>query len=327
MIVVRITSGLGNQMYQYNFYRYLKERYPNTRVLCDLSWFKVNNDHHGYELERLFKHDESDFCIDKASALDVRKASGQYPPLLSGKLGKLVWFFEGPVNRILREKFLSQRDIEYVDQLNGDISNTDSIDENGVRINLFYEYVNHLDESKNHYFIGFFIEERYVEGRIRSLKKELVFPKLTDEENVKLSQDIQSCEAVSIHVRRGDYLSSTYSSQFKCLGREYYEKAVDLIKEKIPKPRFYIFSDDAEYIKEAFEWLDNKVIVDINHGDDSYKDMQLMSLCKANIIANSTFSQWGAILNKNDDAIVIYPKDYLFDEDSEIKSYKGWIRI
>lgn len=327
MIIVRVTSGLGNQMYQYNFYRYLKERYPNEKVLCDLSWFKVNNDHHGFELKRLFERDGSDFCIEEASAFDVRKASGQYPPLMSGKLGKLVWFFEGPVNRILRERFKSQDKIEYIDQLNGDISNVDVLDESGAIVNPFYEYVNNLDVSKNHYFIGFFIEEKYVRDRVKSLRNDFVFPSITDKANLELLNEIKATNAVSIHVRRGDYLSSTYSSQFKCLGRDYYERAVNLIKEKISNPRFYIFSDDSDYIREAFNWLDNKVIVDVNHGNNSYKDMQLMSECKANIIANSTFSQWGAILNRNDSAIVIYPKDYLFDEDSEIKSYDGWIRL
>ena len=68
-------------------------------------------------------------------------------------------------------------------------------------------------------------------------------------------------------------------------------------------------------------------VVDINKGNDSFRDMQLMSICRANIIANSTFSQWASILNENGDHITVYPARYMKDEDTEVRNLPGWIRV
>ena len=119
----------------------------------------------------------------------------------------------------------------------------------------------------------------------------------------------------------------TYENMFVALGRDYYKKAVEHIKERVSDPRFFIFSDDCDFVRDEFTWLDNKCVVSGNEGDSSYLDMQLMSLCKHNIIANSTFSQWGALLNNNEDHITVYPRAYLKERDNEVKNFKGWIRL
>jgi len=146
-------------------------------------------------------------------------------------------------------------------------------------------------------------------------------------ENADLARKMEQEDSVSIHVRRGDYLSSTYSNKFKSLGMDYYDKAVEIIRENISNPKFYIFSEDADYVAKAFEKLSDKTIVTINSGADSFRDMQLMTKCKANIIANSTFSQWGSILNDNPEHITVYPAVYMADEDTEVRSLPGWIRV
>ena len=325
MIIVRFTSGLGNQMFQYSFYRLMKEKYKDTKVLADLTWFYANNDHHGYELERIFG--AGNLEIEEASKGQIYRATGQLPPLIQGPLAKKAVFLEGPVNRILRERFNTTDRVNRIDQLDGPLSNKDTVNEAGEEINEVYDAVMNLDTGRDWYITGFWIEEKYYKPGIDRIRQKLIFPDFTEGENLKLAEKIAATDSVSIHVRRGDYLSDTYSSMFKSLGRDYYEKTVKVMKERFKDPRFYIFSDDPEYIKTAFDWLDNKQIVDCNHGDDSYRDMQLMSLCRGNIIANSTFSQWGALLNKNEDHLVIYPSAYLRDEDTEEKSLKGWVRI
>jgi len=326
LIIIRFTSGLGNQMYQYSFYKLMKEKYKNTEVLADLTWFYANKDHQGYELERLFGQ-RSSFEIEEATKRQLRKVTGQIPPLVKGRFAKKVVFLEGPVNRILRERFHSTKNVNRFDQAEGPVSNKWITDENGNKVNPFYQAVMDLDTSKDYYITGFFIEERFYGARLSATRKELVFPDFQDDKNKDMLSKINGCNAVSIHVRRGDYLSATYSSMFKALGREYYEAAVEKISELIDNPHFFLFSDDPEYINEAFEWLENKTIVDINSGEDSYKDMQLMSNCQGNIVANSTFSQWGALLNVHEGAPVIYPSAYLADEDTEVKSLSNWIRI
>ena len=328
MIIVRFTSGLGNQMFQYNFYRFLKEMYPDVSVKADLTWFYANNDHHGYELDRVFSLGRvSRYCIEEANKYEIYSATRQIPPIIKGKFAKQCVFLLGPVNRIIREHSKSYTNVNRIDQLDGDIDNHYVIAADGTKINPMYDFVTNLDTKKDWYITGFWIEEHYYKNRIDKLHKELVFPELTDEANLQMAESIRACESVSIHVRRGDYLSQTYSSMFKSLGREYYESAVNTIKERVNNPHFFIFSDDPEYIDSAFEWLPDRTIVNINSGDDSYRDMQLMSMCRHNIVAHSTFSQWGALLNRNEGHLTIYPSSYLADEDTEIKSLPGWIRV
>lgn len=315
MIIVRFTSGLGNQMYQYNLYRYLQERYKGVTVKADLTWFYSQNDHYGFELERIFEGVEgSKFSLCKATTSEIYKCSGQIPVFVKGPLAGTVRFLLGPVNRKLRESGKCEKCGITLNQLERSIS---------------FEEIDNLDTSKNYYICGFFIEEHYVKGRLDKLKEELVFPSFSerDTKNTELLNRIKSGNSVSIHVRRGDYLSSTYSSQFVALGRDYYERAVNCIREKISDCEFYIFSDDPEYIRTAFDWLDDKTIVDINDGENSYKDMILMSKCKHNIIANSTFSQWAALLNNNPNHLTVYPQKYLSYEDSEEKTLEGFIRL
>ncbi len=331
MIIVRITSGLGNQMFQYAFYRLMQERYPKTEVRADLTWFHANNDHHGFELERIFAGvSGSDFMLQKASMRQLFHVTGLIPNLVSGKGGKAFERFRRYPNRILREFTQKKCAPQRIDELelcfgNGQMSAEE-----------LYTRVMNLDTTKDWYLAGFWIEEMYYKERLMSgkLQKELVFPALGERSateiqkrtNVSLAEKISRQNAVSIHVRRGDYLT-TYSSDFIALGREYYEQAVRYIEQYVESPVFYIFSDDSAFVREEFGWIDNYVVVTGNEGNDSFRDMQLMSLCKHNIIANSTFSQWGAFLNQNDGHTTIYPRSYMRTKDNESKTLPGWIML
>ena len=337
MIIVRFTSGLGNQMFQYSFYRFLKTLYKDTEVRADLTWFYANNDHHGYELQRIFGESEhSDFDIEEATKSEIFKVTGLIPNMrqpkdmitvqrgrYTDKQAKAFEKFRRYPNRIIREFTQKKREPYIIDQLSGKISNEDLDDGR----NELYEKVTHLDTGKDWYIIGFWIEEKYLRGRVEEIRRHFRFPEITDEINKELVEDIGTCNSVSIHVRRGDYLSSTYENMFVALGRDYYEGAVKHICTQVSDPKFFIFSDDVDFVRDEFSWLENKRIVTGNSGVDSYRDMQLMSLCKHNIIANSTFSQWGALLNENMGHITVYPKAYLKDRDNEIKESDGWVRI
>lgn len=312
MIVVRFTSGLGNQMFQYNLYSFLKERYPETEVRADITWFYTDDEHHGFELRRIFENvPGSEFSLTEASASEIYSTSGQIPTPVKGFLARPVRYLLGPVNRKLREAGKCERcGITY----------------NQLEKSIDHDTVCNLDISRNIYIFGFFIEEAYYRDRIPALRRELVFPPMTGE-NADIAHRMEEENSVSIHVRRGDYLSQTYSGRFLCLDRDYYEPAVAAVKEHIKDPVYYIFSEDADYVREAFDWLPDKTIVDINKGTDSFRDMQLMTKCKANIIANSTFSQWASILNENPGHITVYPARYMADEDTEVRTLPGWIRI
>lgn len=124
--------------------------------------------------------------------------------------------------------------------------------------------------------------------------------------NKQVLLDIESTNSVFLHVRRGDYLSQTYKQMFEgCCGIDYYQKAIEYINQHVENPKYFIFSDDIAWTKDNIP-LDSPTYIDWNTGENSPYDMYLMSHCKYAIIANSTFSYWGARLGRKKD-IVTYP--------------------
>ncbi len=299
-------------MFQYNLYSLLREKYPGVKVKADVTWFYTEDEHHGFELNRIFKNvPGSLFDIEEATAYEIYSVSGQIPTPVKGILARPVKYLLGPVNRHLRESGKCEKCGVTFDHLQSRIDP---------------ETVQNLDPDRNYYIFGYFTEEAYYRDRMDVLRKELIFPPLVGE-NAAIAQKMEQEQSVSVHIRRGDYLSKTYSDTFLCLERDYYERAVGIMREHMKDPHFYMFSEDPDYVKREFDWLEEKTIVSINTGNDSFRDMQLMSRCKGNIIANSTFSQWASILNDNPGHITVYPAKYMINEDTEIRNLPGWIRI
>jgi hypothetical protein len=172
-------------------------------------------------------------------------------------------------------------------------------------------------EVKGNIFLrGYWQTEKYFEAAEDIIRKDFAFEKKKNEETLALADSIQHTNAVSLHVRRGDYVSSLSANSFHGLaGLEYYRKAIALIKEKTADPFFYIFSDDAAWAEEHLaKGNSDTLVVKHNTGEDSWQDMYLMSICNHHIIANSSFSWWGAWLNNKENKIVIAPKIWFADE-------------
>lgn len=150
--------------------------------------------------------------------------------------------------------------------------------------------------------------------------------------NAELMQEMQSCDSVAIHVRKGPDYQSRIWYQNTC-PLEYYVAAVNMMQKKIKSPRFYVFTDNPQWVKENFVDFDY-TLVEGNPpaGWGAHFDMQLMSYCKHNIISNSTYSWWGAFLNNNANKIVVIPHQW-FNPDSCKESTsinvqcEGWIAI
>ena len=174
--------------------------------------------------------------------------------------------------------------------------------------NLFYT------SSKNQLLgqrLSFMKRNNKIELIDKEIREVFRFPAFSDCDNIQLSKEISECQSVAIHARRGDMLTS--NGQYYKNG--YFRRATKFIKKKVSEPVFFFFCD-----KGSIDWCkyhartfglnfkhDKVRFVDINHGDNSFRDMQLMSMCKHNIITYSSFGWWGAYFNQNPNKITISP--------------------
>lgn len=166
-----------------------------------------------------------------------------------------------------------------------------------------------LNKKNAKFADGYFQSEKYFKINREIILKEFKFPELDANSKVQYEKLYNHC-SVSIHIRRGDYVNHPMHSNICTL--DYYVNAINFMKNKMSASVFVVFSDDMDWCKENLG-LDNAIYIEGNKGNNSFRDMQLMSLCNHNIIANSTFSWWGAWLNQNPEKIVISPKKWFND--------------
>lgn len=284
MKIIRILGGLGNQMFQYAFYKAMEKRFQDVKV--DLTSF---NDYqtHNYELEHIF-----DLQLNKTRPLikDLYNTDNRN------------WFL-----RRLR-RLLGLKNAYKTDQ------------------DLFSFDKTVFEDSKAIYYWGYWQNQEYFLDLTEILRKDFIFKQEISKQNKEVAKDIETSNSVSIHVRRGNYL------QDPLLGgicqKEYYQQAIALIKEKVSSPKFFLFSDEIEWCKENLS-IEGGVFISWNKGAENYVDMQLMSLCKHNIIANSSFSWWAAWLNQNPEKIIIGPKKWVngAQYQSNTPLPKEWIKL
>lgn len=185
-----------------------------------------------------------------------------------------------------------------------------------------------LVQLEDRYLDGFWQSEKYFLGIRDRLLQELEFPKLEDKKNLEWIERMREINSVSIHVRRGDYVSPKYIKNYGGIcTAEYYQRAIQYIERKVLDPYFFIFTDEPEWIEQNFELPENMLCIANNKERNSYIDMQLMSNCKHNIIANSSFSWWGAWLNQNEDKIVVMPSKWQNSRENRDIVCQGWICI
>lgn len=179
---------------------------------------------------------------------------------------------------------------------------------------------------KNRILFGCWQSEDYFSDIADTIRKDFTFQGIS-EQNYSLAEKLQKENSVSVHIRRGDYLLPENQKLFGGICTlEYYQEAISLICNRVPSCRFYIFTNDPGWVKENFSFLDYQ-LVDWNTGADSYQDMYLMSQCRHHIIANSSFSWWGAWLGNAPGKIVVAPKKWLADRDWNRVVPEGWEKI
>ena len=177
----------------------------------------------------------------------------------------------------------------------------------------FHYTSNILDIPKHSFLDGYWQSELYFKNYSKEIKKIFNFSDQLNKQNYLIANDINKNDSISIHIRRGDFLLKR-NNNHKIDLKNYYLKAIDKSSKCFKNPKYFIFTDDPLWVTENFILDYSYIIVDVNYGTKSFFDMHLMSLCKSNIIANSSFSWWSAWLNNNEDKIVYAPKDWFNDK-------------
>lgn len=184
-----------------------------------------------------------------------------------------------------------------------------------------YFYDAEVFAHKRMYIDGYWQSEKYFEDIEEEIRKLYTFPNSENPKNSALADELKNGTSVSIHVRRGDYLGG-----FPVMDMDYYIPAMKYFKEKYENVKFYIFSNDLKWCRDNFI-NEDVTFIDWNTGKDSIFDMYLMTQCKHNIIANSTFSWWGAWLNTNPGHEVIAPKVWFYNTKTPAVYCKDWIKL
>ena len=291
MIIVRLNGGLGNQLFQYAFGRRLSEMHQ-VPLKLDIRWFekKIRD----YELPNFCI--KEDIATDKEVALTTRMTTSWQNRLARNIIQPLLPYY---------------RRCQVIERQGGFDSKL-------------------LKTKPNIYLVGYWQNEQYFKTIENTLRTELAFKNHLDERNNIIANQINRTNAVSLHIRRGDYITnSEYQRIFGTCSLDYYNRAIQVICDKLSNPHFYVFSDDILWATENLKIPYPVTLISHNHGVNSYRDMQLMSLCKHNIIANSTFSWWGAWLNERQDKIVIAPKTWYADKAKNKQNLvpERWIRL
>lgn len=187
-----------------------------------------------------------------------------------------------------------------------------------------FTYYDSIKSEKNvKKVIGYYQSEKYFLKYMDTIKQELKVVKEPSEENKKLLEEISNCNAVCVHIRRGDYVSNSKNAALVVCDETYYRNAMKYMNESVSNPVFYIFSDNNEeitWIKQNYQLADFNVrYVTLNNPD--YEELRLMYHCKHFIIANSTFSWWGAYLSDNGEKLVVAPKVWNKEYDKEMDIY------
>lgn len=274
-LIVKFNGGLGNQMFEWAIARSL-EKSTGIPTFMDMTFFQRRYAR-PYELD--------------VFSMDVKKVQGFWSNV---KLDT-IWRFR---RRLKGKRFLGTYIYE---------EPCFEFDENVFKV------------KPNTYIYGFFQSEKYFKNVEKELREDFKFKPVPDEQNQAVIDKINSTNAISLHIRRGDYVQKKrFQNKYATCSLDYYKRGVEYIVNKVEQggetPTLFIFSDDKEWVKENLNLPYECVFVDNNSGSKSYEDLRLMSLCKHNIIANSSFSWWGAWLNNNPDKVVIAPQKWFNDE-------------
>lgn len=182
----------------------------------------------------------------------------------------------------------------------------------------------------NTHLKGYWQSERYFQACEAQIRADLQIVTPPSAQNTAMLADIAGCTAVSLHIRRGDYVSNEkYNAAHGTCDLGYYERAAAFVAEQVENPVIFAFSDDPAWVAEHLKLPFEVRYVGHNDGDTNYEDLRLMAACQHHIIANSSFSWWGAWLNPDPDKIVVAPSRWYADPNKQNPDIlpKSWLTV
>lgn len=294
-----LSGGLGNQLFQYAFARALSSR-ERSEVMLDPSWLAS---HQRGVTRRALKLGKFNITLPFAQPEDMHRAG--IPDIaredLAGKVRRKLFTWCERLRPADAKKKIFETKFRYMPSA--------------------------LDVGHDAYFAGNWVCPKYFENIRTELLAELTLREPFSSEAAQVVEEIANGgTSVALHVRRGDFLK--YARNAECTP-SYYEGALAYLREKLGLVSVFVFSDDPDYVKTHIK-LGDRVSYVSGRGIPDYEELMLMSRCRHIIIANSTFSWWGAWLNANPNKVVVAPVEWMTDG-TDISDYVpaslGWVRM
>ena len=290
MIIVRLNGGLGNQMFQFAAGKALSVQ-KNTGLVLDVSGF---DDLPEGTTKRVYELDSFDIKAELAGGRQIRKLARP-----------------NSINRLLDKARPYYRKAVYSEP-------------------FFHYDPNFFRASSNTILAGYWQSEKYFKNAAPVIRNELQVKAPLSPATQALVRHISSVNAVSVHIRRGDYISDEKTNQYHgTCGLDYYARALSLLMQKTRDTELFIFSDEIGWAEKNLVSSLPIHFVQHNNGGQAYEDLFLMSHCKHNIIANSSFSWWGAWLNTNPGKVVIAPSKWFNESNADTKDLlpEEWLTV
>ncbi len=292
MIIVRVIGGLGNQMFQYALGRTVADRL-NVPLKLDVTGFR-------------------DYALHRYSlwALNIREDLATDAEIAHAAGGRLAG-----ANQLINRAVPLVRPWP-----------RQHIRESGF---AFDPHV--LEAPDGSYLDGYWQSDKYFGDSEERVRVEFSFRAPLRGQDLQIAEGMLGRTAVSLHVRRGDYVSDAKTSQVHgACDAEYYQRCVEYVAQRVETPVFFVFSDEPDWARENLNIPYPTTVVSHNDASRNFEDLRLMSLCNHHIIANSSFSWWGAWLDPEPSKIVLMPQRWLRDCDPEVTADirpAGWIAI
>jgi len=290
MIIVKLKGGLGNQLFQYALGRSLSTAHK-VEFKIDISIFKTY---------KLHAYSIGPFNIQKniASHEEVKALTDRKLGIVESLLRRSLHRPAAPASTYIAEKHF---------HFDPDI----------------------LELKDGVYLDGYWQSEKYFINITEIIRRQFTVKTQQTGKDKEIAQHISSCDSVNLHIRRGSYLTFPHNNVHGACSMDYYFRCVEHLTGTIKHPHFFIFSDDPQWAYDNLKLSYPVTIIDHNGPEKDYEDLKMMTLCKHHIIANSTFSWWGAWLCKNPQKMIFAPQKWFIKDKPDTKDLipEGWHKL